>query len=149
MRRREPLPLRKSLPPRSTDRPNGVLTSSRDPVITSSPMVARVIAATIPGGPIGSRRQGPASATTAITIAQPAASEYKTAAGCGSDHQGTRLARNVPAGTEPAMTPATLAAARRRLRRSSCPPRNPTAITPNTTSSAATKTAKNQPHVAR
>jgi hypothetical protein len=82
-------------------------------------------------------------------MAQAAASEYSSTAGCGSSHHGTRLARNVPTGTEPATTPATLAAARRRFLRSSGRPRNATAIPPNTISSVATKTAKNQPQVER
>lgn len=85
----------------------------------------------------------------AITTAQAAASEYSSTAGCGSNHHGTRLARNEPAGTEPATTPATLATAHRRLRRSSCRPRNSTASRPKKTTSVMTKMAKNQPKVAR
>ena len=89
-----------------TDSPNGVPSCSRDPVITSRPTTAIVTAATNPGGPSGSRRHGPARATSPMAAAQASAMPYSHRAGCGSCHHGTRLARKVPAGSAMTSVPA-------------------------------------------
>ena len=124
-----------------------MFSSSLDPVMTSSPTTATVTPQTTPAGPSGSRRQGPVSAITASTAAQAAVSRYSTTAGCGSIHQGTKLARNVPTGTQAAATPVTRKAARRRVAFRG--PRHSSAMSPNTTASATAKMAKNQPNVVR
>ena len=83
-----------------------------------SPITPSVTAAITPAGPSGSfRHGGPARATAATTAAHAAASAYRTRAGCPSVHHGTRLARNVPAGTAAAQAATARAAARMRARR--------------------------------
>jgi hypothetical protein len=51
-----------------------VFISSREPVITSIATTRSVIAPITPGGPNGSRRQGPASAIAAMITVQAVAS---------------------------------------------------------------------------
>ena len=89
--------------------------------MSPSPITPSVTAAITPGGPSGSRRHGPARATAATAAAHATASAYRTRAGCPSVHHGTRLARNVPAGTEAAQAAAARATARMRARRRSPP----------------------------
>ena len=71
-----------------------------------------------------------------MTRASAAETAYSHAAGCAVVDQGTRLARNVPAGTATANTQATRQPRARRRRFSSAAPQDARPIAASTTASA-------------
>jgi hypothetical protein len=82
---------------------------SRDPVVTSMPSTSTVTAETTATGPSPVEPHGPQSASTAMIAVQAATEATMASIGQLERHHGMRLARNVAAGTDAALTATTRA----------------------------------------